>query len=222
MKVFCDFDGTVAENDVGNLVFQTFADDRWRQAVQEWLDGRITSKECLLRECEAARATPQALIDLADAQKIDPYFQRFVRFCRHRKIPVSVVSDGLDFYIQRILANHGLDDLPVFANHLAFREGDHLVPEFPFADYTCGRCANCKGYHLRTARTPGEWLVYVGDGYSDRCAADEADLVFAKRDLRRYCREAGIAYIEFETFADVLDGLRPFVSHAVSLPESSK
>jgi len=211
MRIFCDFDGTVAEQDVGNLLFETFADDRWRAAVEEWLAGHISSEECLRRECEATVAGRDQILALADEQRLDPGFEEFVRFCREHEIPVTILSDGLDFYIERILANHGFGDLPVRANHLVFVGHDRIVPEFPYLADSCGRCANCKGHHLRAARRPGEWLVYVGDGYSDRCAAREADLVFAKRDLRRYCREAAIPYVEFRSFYDVLDGLYPFV-----------
>jgi len=34
-------------------------------------------------------------------------------------MPIRVVSDGLDYAIQRILARYGLDGLPLAANHLA-------------------------------------------------------------------------------------------------------
>jgi 2-hydroxy-3-keto-5-methylthiopentenyl-1-phosphate phosphatase len=215
MRIFCDFDGTVAENDVGNLIFQTFADGHWREAVEEWLAGRISSKECLIRECKASALTREALVELVDEQRLDPGFDEFVLFCRQHAIPLMILSDGLDFYVERILTNFGLDDIPARANHLVFAENNAIVPEFPYERFSCGRCANCKGHHLRAARTAGEWLVYIGDGYSDRCAAVEADLIFAKRDLRRYCREEGVPYVDFETFDDVLEGLRAFVGERV-------
>jgi 2,3-diketo-5-methylthio-1-phosphopentane phosphatase len=217
MKIFCDFDGTIAEQDVGNLLFETFADSRWREAVEAWLAGRISSKECLIRECEAARVTREQLLSLADRQRLAPGFEEFVHFCQEHDIPLTVLSDGLDFYIERILANHGLGHLPIRANHLVFTGENRIAPEFPYIEHSCGRCANCKGYHLRSAGGSGEWLVYIGDGYSDRCAADEADLVFAKRDLRRYCREAAIPYVEFDTFYDVVEGLSSFVERPASV-----
>jgi 2-hydroxy-3-keto-5-methylthiopentenyl-1-phosphate phosphatase len=46
-------------------------------------------------------------------------------------------------------------------------------------------------------------VVYVGDGYSDRCAAQAADRVFARRALARYLDERGVAYEPFEDFHEV-------------------
>ena len=37
-------------------------------------------------------------------------------------------------------------------------------------------------------------IVYVGDGYSDRCPVQYADIVFAKGDLQTYCQEQNISY----------------------------
>jgi 2-hydroxy-3-keto-5-methylthiopentenyl-1-phosphate phosphatase len=45
--------------------------------------------------------------------------------------------------------------------------------------------------------------VYVGDGLSDRCPSENADLVFAKGDLLAHCREKHIDCIEFRNFRDV-------------------
>jgi 2-hydroxy-3-keto-5-methylthiopentenyl-1-phosphate phosphatase len=46
-------------------------------------------------------------------------------------------------------------------------------------------------------------VVFVGDGYSDACGADEADLVLAKKDLIRYCEDKGISYNSYRSFDDV-------------------
>lgn len=48
-------------------------------------------------------------------------------------------------------------------------------------------------------------IVFIGDGVSDLPAAREADVLFARRGLRleEHCREHGIAYTPFDTFADI-------------------
>ena len=47
--------------------------------------------------------------------------------------------------------------------------------------------------------------MFIGDGVSDLPAAREADVLFARRGLRleEYCIENKIAYIAFDTFADI-------------------
>jgi hypothetical protein len=48
-------------------------------------------------------------------------------------------------------------------------------------------------------------IVFIGDGVSDLPAAREADVLFARKGLRleEYCIENKIAYIGFDTFADI-------------------
>jgi 2-hydroxy-3-keto-5-methylthiopentenyl-1-phosphate phosphatase len=46
-------------------------------------------------------------------------------------------------------------------------------------------------------------VVYVGDGFSDRCPVNYADIVFAKRHLIKHCQQQNITYHEFQNFGDV-------------------
>ncbi len=206
MRIICDFDGTVAQNDVGNLLFTTFADSRCHDIVRHWKAGRINSRECLIQECAIARASEIELERFALSQDLDPHFKAFVAYCESRGIEVEIASDGLDFYIDRIVRKYDLENrVSVLSNRLVFTGSDTFRPEFPYFDEGCGRCGNCKGYHVRRARASHEIVVYVGDGLSDRCGAREADVVFAKngRDLQEFCRREDILFIAYDDFADV-------------------
>ena len=203
-RVFCDFDGTVAVKDVGNLLFRTFTDGSWSEWVARWIRGEISSRTCLEAECALVRASEEELDRFALAQELDPHFPSFVRFCRENDMPLAILSDGLDFYIERLLSKYHLSDVPFFSNHLALDHGK-LKPEFPYYDEGCGQCGNCKVFHLTRGKQDGEQVVYIGDGYSDRWAAEKADVVFAKQDLLKYCREHGIACYEYGDFGDVLE-----------------
>jgi 2,3-diketo-5-methylthio-1-phosphopentane phosphatase len=208
MKIICDFDGTAAQNDVGNLLFQTFGDGRGIAAVNLWKQGKISARECLIRECESARVSQTELERFVGAQKLDPHFIDLARYCQSQKIELEIVSDGLDFYIERIIKNHHLDlHLKIHANHLIFVGEDQIRPAFPYFEFGCGRCGNCKGYHVRQAKSDGSRVIYIGDGLSDRCGAREADVVFAKRDrdLLNFCRENHIEHFEFQSFSDVMN-----------------
>jgi 2-hydroxy-3-keto-5-methylthiopentenyl-1-phosphate phosphatase len=209
--VLCDFDGTVSTTDVGNRLFARFASDGWAAVVQRWKEGEIGSRDCLMAECSLARATPEQVKQFALAREIDPHFKPFVQFCRDRDVDVIILSDGLDFYIDLLLKKYGLEHLEHFANHLQFH-GDRLIPSFPYFELGCRQCGNCKGYHVRRYRQQGRTVIYIGDGFSDRCGVREADHVLAKGDLQRYCREQGIAHQPFEDFRDVLEKVHQLMS----------
>jgi len=212
LHIFCDFDGTIAKNDIGNLVFTTFGDaDHWWGLVRDWKEGRIKGRELWQRQCQVSRMTEAELDAFAATQAIDPAFPAFVAFCRERDIPLDVLSDGMDAYIQSILVYHGLGDLTIRANHLIIQPNGKLKAEFPYYEMGCGVCANCKGSHLRQARQLDMTLVYVGDGRSDLCALAEADITFAKSELLAYCREKNLGCRPFSTFADVLEGVKELV-----------
>jgi 2-hydroxy-3-keto-5-methylthiopentenyl-1-phosphate phosphatase len=50
--------------------------------------------------------------------------------------------------------------------------------------------------------------VFVGDGYSDRCAALAADRVFARDGLARYLDDRNVSYEPFEDFEQLAAALR--------------
>ena len=201
--VLVDFDGTITQNDVGALLFNSFSEEKSKKIVSEWLQGKISSKECLQKECELIKITKKELKDFALSQKIDEHFLDFVDLCKREKMNLVILSDGLDYYIKLILSKYHLDDIPFYSNTVRF-EGKKLVPGFPYYDKGCGNCGNCKKYHLKNLRKPKQKVVYIGDGLSDKCAIAEADFVFAKNDLKSFCEKEKISYFEFKDFRDVI------------------
>ena len=210
-RMFVDFDGTITLNDVGDSLFEAFGGARATDAVDAYIAGTISAVECFRRECDACAAPSLADVEaFLDSQEIDATFPAFLDFCSAAGIPCTVLSDGMEYYIRRILSRHGVTDLPVFANTLEFvpaagaaPDAMRFVPSFPYTDEVCTRCASCKRNHMLGLSADDDVLVYAGEGYSDRCPAGFADIVFAKDDLLRYCRREHLPHREYETFADI-------------------
>lgn len=201
--VLCDFDGTVAEKDVGDLLFRRFGGPSAHDAASSWMRGEISSRECLERQLAGSMCTPEDLRSFAHSCRLDPYFRDFHDFARRRGIEVVVLSDGLDFYIERMLTRHGLGSVEFYANHLHIDERTLRV-EFPWYNKRdCTDCGCCKTHHLYRYRHRGYFIVYVGNGLSDRCPSESADLVFAKGELLEHCRAKRIQCLEFRNFRDV-------------------
>ena len=210
IRVFIDFDGTVSREDVGDAMFERFGPVRAPEAVGEYREGKISAVECFRRECEACGEVAKSDLDsFLDHQEIDPTFAPFLEFCRSREMDPVIVSDGMDYYIRRILLRNGLGDTRFFSNTLEFeaRPGSlkvRLRSSFPFTDEACDRCAFCKRNHILTSSGDGDIIVYIGEGYSDRCPSGYADVVFAKGELLKYCRQEKIPCHEYADF----DGIR--------------
>lgn len=204
IAILCDFDGTVAAEDVGSMLFRRFNTDGGTHAVVErWLRGEISSRECLEREAEMARARREDIDEFITERRLDPYFKDFHDFAKKRGMEIVIMSDGLDYYIETMLVRHGLGEIEFFANRLEI-DGDRLRVKFPYYNLLeCQDCGCCKTHHLYRYREQGYYIIYVGDGNSDRCPCETADLVFAKGQLLEFCRERGIDHIEFRNFRDV-------------------
>jgi 2-hydroxy-3-keto-5-methylthiopentenyl-1-phosphate phosphatase len=53
--------------------------------------------------------------------------------------------------------------------------------------------------------------VYIGEGYSDRCPAKYADVIFAKDELLKYCQQEHIPSYQYKTFHDIKKQMNKFV-----------
>jgi 2-hydroxy-3-keto-5-methylthiopentenyl-1-phosphate phosphatase len=204
IRVFSDFDGTISAKDVGASLFNHFSIKKNRGTVQLWIEQKISSRECLWRECSYINASKQELLAALDRIDIRKGFPEFVSFLKTRSIPLHIVSDGLDFYIRAFLARNGFEDLDVHANNANFVNGN-LYPSFPYFVKGCGFCGCCKGERIRSLSHNEELTIFIGDGFSDRCALDAADVVFARDDLEALCREKSVDCLPFADFFDVIN-----------------
>lgn len=204
-SIFCDFDGTVSLGDVTDVLLETHALPQWREIEDAWRAGRIGSMECMRQQVALLRCSREELDATADAVAIDPHFPDFAATCRQAGVPVTIVSDGLDVVIRRVLRNHGLADLPVRANRLEMLGDDRYALSFPHARNGCATASGtCKCALLREMCLAGTQAVLIGDGASDFCAAREAaDFVLAKDALLQQCRDLALPHAAYKDFSDV-------------------
>ena len=192
----------MTRTDVAEDILQEFAPPEWWAIEEAHRARRIGTRETMIRQfalVHASRADMLRFVD--DHTRLDETFPRFVAYCARRGIPLEIVSEGLDFYLDHLLRKWRIS-VPARTNRTMF-ENDRVAISYPFADPTCNLCGTCKLRRLFELRIQGRQVVYVGDGHSDLCPAMEADVVFAKKELADLCRDEDIEFIPFDTFADV-------------------
>ena len=227
VHVVCDFDGTVALEDVTDGLLERFADARWKQIETQWLSGEIGSRECMSRQVGLIKAPRRELDRYLDEVEIDPLFASFVDECdRLSHIKLEVSSDGIDYAVRRILDNHGLSRVGVRANALIAVSDTTYRLGFPHYLASCrAQAGNCK---CAAARRFSECspsysaTVLIGDGMSDFCVASTVDFVFAKNRLLAHCIAAGIRHQAFDGFADVQRGFARALEELTDRSESGR
>jgi 2-hydroxy-3-keto-5-methylthiopentenyl-1-phosphate phosphatase len=201
-----DFDGTITEQDLLDTIATTFGDPAVYEEVDHGLDeGRLPLKEVITREFAPVRRPLSEVVDWElENVRIRPGFRQLVDAARERGWRLAVVSSGFHELIEPILEREGVE-VELHANRVDPRPDGWRVL-WSYGD-DCGSCGeSCKRSVAEELAGEGE-LVYIGDGYSDRCAAERADRVFATKGLARYLDERGVPFEPFEDFHDVLRSL---------------
>ena len=207
--IFSDFDGTITEKDT--LVFLAThlgGGPDMVQAIGRLIrEGTITLAEGIAAEMRSIRAPFETAVELLrEHVTIDPAFNPFARWCEEKQIPLTILSAGFYQNIELFISRDEFPHLEILANNIRPNEKIGWQCEFrDKSDY-----GHDKSLALKDAHKRGEYVIFIGDGLSDRAAAEEADEVFAKHEhsLVQYCRDRGIKFREFQTFDEILIELR--------------
>lgn len=202
--ILCDFDGTITTKDGLYSFIEKYAQSGWQKIEQDWVEGKIDSKECLTKEFKLIPNLSEELIaQFIETVTIDETFVNFYKNITQNGINFYIVSDGIDYFIERILKKYGLSGIKTITNHGEFR-GEFFEITFPNDNSRCiNNSGTCKCRVLYDLKNNYDKIIYIGDGVSDYCVSAKADIVYAKGRLLKYCEENGIKCIPYETFSDI-------------------
>ena len=197
MRLVVDWDGTITVRDSIWMFMERFGDRGLFERMEKGLGTTVSHREVMEREMATIKA-PLAEVNawLIENVTLRDGFRELVE-----QFSPVVLSMGFHETIEPILARDGIE-VELVANRIEETPDGWRVRWRD--DEPCPACGDvCK----RSGMPPGRPLVFVGDGYSDRCPSELADRIFARRDLASYLADVGTAYEPFETFYDVAAAL---------------
>lgn len=200
--VFCDFDGTIAEEETLVAVFQKFAPDLAAELVPAMHRRRVKLRDGVARILESIPSVcyPE-ILDFMRGRKIRDGFSELLDFLDGERIPLIIISSGLRGMVETVLgplysrihAVHALDveiDGP-FLRPISPAMSDEEIVAKP----------------IIMARYEPAFRVAIGDGVTDIRMAEQSDLIFARDRLKAYLTEHRMPFLPFEDFFTVRDHL---------------
>ena len=200
--VVLDWDGTVTEADSLNMVLEQFGDPHVYAEAEAALGKGWTLRQVMDFEFSGLHESLDVVVAwMLENVRIRRGFREFAR-----EFDPVILSSSFVETIEPLLAREGVQ-VDVVANNVeAAAEGWRIR----WRDDTV--CAHCSESCKRAALPRDDEIVFVGDGYSDRCAALAADRVFARDGLAEYLEERGVAHEPFTDFVALGEALRHLVS----------
>jgi 2-hydroxy-3-keto-5-methylthiopentenyl-1-phosphate phosphatase len=207
--IFCDFDGTITNNDNIIAIMKQFAPPEWEAIKDDVLAQRVSVQEgvgkmfSLLPSGWREKITDFILKNAV----IREGFSEFVAYTKQNNIPLYIVSGGIDFFVYPLLEGL-IEKENIFCNGSDF-SGETIKILWPYScDEHCNNeCGCCKPSLLRKLAGNNSFTIVIGDSITDLQAAKLADHVIARDFLLEKCRELGLAHTPFSTFFDVIEFL---------------
>ncbi|MEG7926227.1 2-hydroxy-3-keto-5-methylthiopentenyl-1-phosphate phosphatase [Bacillus cereus] len=205
IQVFCDFDGTITNNDNIMSIMEKFAPPE-----AEEVKNKILSQELSIQEgvSQLFQLIPTNLHDdiiqfLIEAAEIRSGFHEFIQFVKENNISFYVISGGMDFFVYPLLQGI-IPKEQIYCNETDF-SAEFITVKWPHScdDHCQNHCGLCKSSLIRKLSDTNDFHIVIGDSITDLQAAKQADKVFARDFLITKCEENHIAYTPFETFQDV-------------------
>lgn len=198
--IYSDFDGTITKNDAVNTFFDMYAPKEWLDSEKLWIDGKISSLENAVQQVALLPAISEKVIDdYINSIEIDDFFVEFIRILDKNNINFVILSDGFDLFIEKTLKKYNLNNIKFFANHLIHKKDNKFEIEFPFHNENC----DIKAGMCKCKRIPEKNFCYIGDGTSDLCVAQKANVLFATKNLKTFCEKNNMNHYSFKTFYDI-------------------
>jgi len=179
--VLTDFDGTIVRKDLAELILRRFGRKGWEKYDDLAAKGEMSIEECLKIQFEMieARDKDEIFEFIRNECKFRGGFKELIVSCREKRIPLVVVSAGIDFCIDYVFNINGVKSMPKIVRANTKFTANGIRVSFPRYFEELTGFTNFKEAFVARQKKKGSKVVYVGDGQSDYSPALISDKVFA-------------------------------------------
>ena len=193
MVIFCDFDGTISNVDLLDIVIeQYYGKEQQSLFEKQLLDGEIEHNHFLKNTFEKMNYNIEDMIKIIENKLenkvIDQYFKLFYEKCKINNIDFYVISGGFKQIIKHFLPY--VDEKYIYANdffNLSTKKLD-------------------KNQIINSLKKDNEKSLYFGDGISDFHVINNVDDLYVKKNsiLQSFCESKKANYKVFDSFSEIL------------------
>jgi len=210
--VVTDFDGTLTEKDVGNVLCEEFLGERFTDIHSRYRRGELGLKE-MQQLLWGKFPCPEETFRRRSAEigRLRPGVVEFLELCQKKSVPLYIASCGLRPYIEPVLRQHLPPDLQSVVRQIRCNEATfdaHGIAEFlpPTTRDDCPYPLDKGAWssELRAALGKEVKILGIGNGTSDRSFQGHVDELAATEALAKWCTQSSVAHRPFEDFRDLL------------------
>lgn len=204
--IFCDFDGTIIEQDIGRIMVPQLAPEWWSRVEEIYplvLSEKMGSHSWYYWKFLHAQINENEYKDLVNSVCITSGFVEFLDFVKEKGYEFVILSDGFESYIRMTLARLGIHNQLFFSNILNLKAKNPVI-EFPYHNSECGYCGVCKAGIVASYVKRGYEPIFIGDGSSDIFSAHVSHKIFAKDRLAEYCHSQDLPFKHHSDFYDIM------------------
>ncbi len=184
--IFCDFDGTITNEDNIVAIMKRFEPAGWEQIVTDLVDKKISIRQAVGGMFALMPSTMKdEIISFAiENASIRSGFAEFVEYCQGNDIELFVTSGGIDFFIFPLLLPYAIDHAHIYCNRSSFDDTQIEILWPHPCDAHCDQdCGMCKTTIIRSYDREHYERIIIGDSITDFAGAQIVETRFARSHL---------------------------------------
>lgn len=198
-----DFDGTLTERDFYHIIIDNYLQEWGRPFYEEWKKTKKIDVVFLNKILGSIGRTEEEILEEIHRIPLDKYAIDFIHRVQKAGGAFYILSAGTTYYIDRLLAHRGIEGVTVISMSGVYKDGGIEVTPDEKSPYFSEIFGINKARVVEDLKKEFETVFFAGDSEPDLGAAKEADIAFAKKDLKELLSKEQDEFISFENFKEI-------------------